>query len=78
MFPAHELKKRLQHVALEPGPAPQVRHFLFFYSHWAVTLLFFNSSFAEKLALELGPAPQLPLFFYFTGGDLGWSFRLAP
>ena len=58
----HAKQSYWQHVALEPGPAPQVGHFLF--SIRPVDALFiFNSSFDGKVALELGPGPHVAIVF---------------
>ena len=56
-----ELKQKSEHVALEPGPAPQVGRFLFLNSPRGA-LLFFDSYFVGKVALELGPAPDVAFF----------------
>ena len=61
-------------MALEPGPAPQLGHFLFLIRPGGARFLFFNSHFAGKVALEPGPAPHLASFFLIRtwGGRCVW------
>ena len=75
--PCPRIENKTQYVALEPGPVPQLGHFLFLNSLWGCIFIS-NSSFAGKVALELVPAPHVALFFNSWVGDLGWPFRLAP
>ena len=64
-------------MALEPGPAPQLGHFLFFI-HTGGHIFIINLYFVGKVALELDPAPHVVTFFSSRVGGLEWSSRLAP
>ena len=63
-------------MALEPGPAPQLGRFLFFYSLWGCTF-YFNSHFVGQVALELGPAPDVAFFFFIRAEIEKFTKRVA-
>ena len=71
-----ELKEKTEHVALEPGPAPQLGHFLFFiyflFTLGVYFLVFYPYFFVEVALERFGRELQNPASGAWC--STGWAF----